>query len=85
VRRTVWTNKDSIAYQLGKGILPTAIYAGVLDMVENFALLQLFYGDLESHWATLAFVTAMLKFINIALGILYVLIGLLVAGIKKIS
>jgi len=66
-------------------MMRTVLYAGIMDMVENFALLQLFYGDLESHWATLAFVMALLKFINLALGILYVLIGLLTAGIKKLA
>ncbi len=85
IRRTVWENQESLAYKFGIIMMRTVLYAGIMDMVENFALLQLFYGDLESHWATLAFVMALLKFINLALGILYVLIGLLTAGIKKLA
>ncbi|WP_298507796.1 hypothetical protein [uncultured Kordia sp.] len=85
VRRTVWTNRESLAYRFGIVMIRVVVWAGILDMVENFALLQLFYGDLEPHWSTLAFVTAMIKFICIGLGILYVLIGLLTAGIKKIT
>lgn len=85
VRRTVWKNQESLAYKFGIIMMRTVLYAGIMDMVENFALLQLYYGELESHWATLAFVMALLKFINLALGIIYVLIGLLTAGIKKLT
>jgi len=85
IRRLVWKNPESLAYRFGKVMIQFTIYAGILDMVENFALLQLFYDNLQSHWATLAFATAMIKFINIALAILYVLIGLVAAGVKKIA
>ncbi|AXG69317.1 hypothetical protein KORDIASMS9_01537 [Kordia sp. SMS9] len=85
VRRTVWKNQASLAYRFGIVMMRMVLYAGIMDMVENFALLQLFYGDLQTHWATLAFVMALLKFIHLALGILYVLIGLLTAGIKKLA
>ncbi|MCH2193404.1 hypothetical protein [Kordia sp.] len=85
VRRNIWTNGESLVNRLGVVMIRIVIYAGVLDMVENFALLQLFYDDLTSHWSTLAFVTATIKFISILLAILYVLISLLIAGIKKIT
>ncbi|MFK7748772.1 MAG: hypothetical protein AB8B65_10295 [Kordia sp.] len=85
VRRIIWKNPESLAYRLGIVLIRAVIFAGFLDMVENFALLQLFYGDLQTHWSTLAFATALLKFINIGLGIVYVLVSLLTAGIKKIT
>ena len=85
VRRVIWKDQESLGYRLGIDMIRMVVYAGVLDMVENFALLQLFYDDLQSHWSTLAFVTALIKFINIGLAILYILISLVVAGIKKIT
>ncbi|WP_420571552.1 hypothetical protein [Kordia sp.] len=85
VRRTIWKDPETLGYRLGIVVIRTIVYAAILDMVENFALLQLFYGDLQSHWSTLAFVAAAIKFVNITLGILYVVISLLIAGIKKIT
>ncbi|WP_430410576.1 hypothetical protein [Kordia sp.] len=83
--RIVWTNQESLGYRLGIVLLRMVIFAAFLDMVENFALLQLFYGDLQSHWSSLAFATATLKFIQIIFGILYVIINLIIVGIKKIT
>lgn len=82
-RRIIWENQESLGYRLGTVLIRMVIFAGFLDMVENFALLQLFYGDLQSHWASLAFTTATIKFIQIIFGILYVIISLIIHGIKK--
>jgi hypothetical protein len=84
VRRVIWKETTSLGYRLGTVLIGIVVFAGLLDMVENFALLQLFYGDSQTHWATLAYATAVVKFINIILGILYVIVSLLVAGIKKL-
>jgi len=81
--RIVWKNPESLGHRLGVVIIRMVIFAAFLDMVENFALLQLFYGDLQSHWASLAFATATVKFIQIIFGILFVVISLIIAGIKK--
>jgi hypothetical protein len=83
VARIVWRNQESLGYRFGIIMIRIVIFAAFLDAVENFALLQLFYGDLQNHWSTLAFVTAAIKFINIIFGILYVIISLIIAGIKK--
>lgn len=82
-RRIIWKQPENLGYRLGTILIQMVIFAGFLDMVENFALLQLFYGNIQKHWSTLAFATALVKFINIAFGILYVVISLLIAGIKK--
>jgi len=81
--RIVWKHPENLGYRLGIVLLRMVIFAVFLDAVENVALLQLFYGDLQSHWSTLAFATATIKFINIIFGILYVIISLVIAGIKK--
>ncbi|PTX64003.1 hypothetical protein C8N46_101613 [Kordia periserrulae] len=84
-RRMVWKETTSLAYRIGTVLITMVVFAGLLDMVENFALLQLFYGDLQSHWVHLAFATATIKFINIVIGILYVIISWLMVGIKKLT
>ncbi|QHI37964.1 hypothetical protein IMCC3317_33470 [Kordia antarctica] len=83
--RIVWKQPENLGYRLGIVLLRMVIFAVFLDAVENFALLQLFYGDLQSHWSTLAFATATIKFINIIFGILYVIVSLIIVGIKKTS
>lgn len=79
----VWTNKESQRHRLGIVLIRMVIFAGVLDMVENFSLLQIFYYDSQTHWVTLAFVAATIKFIQLALGILYVLAGYTFFLLKK--
>ena len=82
-RRIIWKQPEDLGYRLGTVLIRMVVFAAFLDMVENFALLQLFYGDYKSHWSTLAFTTALIKFINLAFGILYVIISFLIAGIKE--
>ncbi|WP_298419451.1 hypothetical protein [uncultured Kordia sp.] len=83
VMKLAWPNKESQAYRLGTVLIRMVIFAGVLDMVENFALLQIFYDGIQAHWTNLAFVTALLKFIKLALGILYLLVSYLIYLLKK--
>lgn len=83
VLRFVWTDEESQRHKLGIVLIRMVIFAGVLDMVENFALLQMFYNGVQAHWANLAFVAALLKFLKIALGILYVLVGFTFFLLKK--
>ncbi|WP_053002618.1 hypothetical protein [Kordia jejudonensis] len=83
VLRFVWTDDESQRYKLGIVLIRMVIFAGILDIVENFALLQMFYNGVQSHWANLAFVAAMLKFMKLALAILYVLVGFIFFLFKK--
>ncbi len=83
VMRFVWTNQESQAYKLGVVMIRMVIFAGFLDMVENFALLKILYNGVQAHWTNLAFVTATIKFIQIIFGILYIIISLIIHGIKK--
>ncbi|MEM6720567.1 MAG: hypothetical protein AAF611_14665 [Bacteroidota bacterium] len=85
VRRSIWKMDEHIGYRLGTVMIRMVIFAGFLDMVENFALLQLFYGDSQTYWATLAFATATIKFIHLIVAIAYILISLTAAGIKKLA
>jgi hypothetical protein len=85
VRKRVWKTPENLGYRLGTVLISMVVFAGFLDMVENFALLQLFYGDLQQHWTLLAFSTASVKFIIIILAILYAISSPLIARIKNYS
>ena len=84
VTRVVWKQPESQRYRLGIVLIRTTFFAGFLDMVENFALLQLFYGDLQQHWTTLAFATATVKFCFTGIAIVFVIYSLIAYLIKKI-
>lgn len=83
VRRLCWNDPNSQGYRLGTVLMQRLVFAGFLDMIENLALLQIFYGDLRSSWASLAYSVAVVKFAIIILGLLYLGICLLFVGIKK--
>jgi hypothetical protein len=83
VTRIVWKQPESQRYRVGIVLIRMTFFAGFLDMVENFALLQLFYGDLQKHWATLAFATATVKFCFIGIALLFVIYSLVAHLIKK--
>ena len=85
VTRIVWKTPDSQRYRMGIVLIRMVIFAAFLDAVENFALLQLFYGDLQKHWSTLAFATATVKFCQVGIAILFVIYSLVAYFFKKKS
>lgn len=85
VTRIVWKSSESQRYRVGIVLIRMVIFAAFLDAVENFALLQLFYGDLQKHWSTLAFATATVKFCQVGIAILFVMYSLVAYFFKKTS
>lgn len=63
---------DSLV-KLGKYLALSMLFAGALDAVENFALIQLYLGDLDEVFSIIAFYSAALKFILIGIGIIFIL------------
>jgi hypothetical protein len=57
--------------------------AALFDGVENAALYKLLLGDLQSPWPEVARIFATLKFILIALGLIYIMIGALIKIIRR--
>lgn len=57
--------------------------AAMFDGVENAALLKLLLGDLQSPWPQVARIFAIMKFILIALGLIYIMIGALIKIIRR--
>lgn len=59
------------------------LLAGVLDAIENYALIQLLLGAREAALPIIAQWCATPKFLLVGLGIAYILIGALAAGLRK--
>jgi small-conductance mechanosensitive channel len=52
--------------------------AGILDYVENHAINKMLDGRIEKPWPTVSSVSASLKFMIVATGVMYILSGILV-------
>ena len=66
-------------------ILMGAIFlSAFFDVVENLALLQLIYGNLEQFWSAIAYYFAVLKFTILAIATLCILGGSCLLLFKKI-
>lgn len=85
-----------VVHSLGKRTGPTPpllgimmawalLVAGLLDAVENYALIKLLLGSVEPFWPPLAQGCALVKFALVALGLLYFVFGGLVSIIASIS
>ncbi len=61
--------------KIGKFIAVLMLVSGILDAVENYALIQLYLGDLDKIFSTIAYYSAMFKFAIIIIGIIYIIIG----------
>jgi len=61
---------------LGSTIVWGLLVAGVLDAIENIALLRLLFGDLSAIWVNTAWLCASGKFSLISLAMIYILLGL---------
>ncbi|MCS7038110.1 MAG: hypothetical protein RMN24_00375 [Anaerolineae bacterium] len=65
------------------GVLAWGVWlAAALDAVENLALWQLLTGAVTDPWPVLAWWSALVKFILIGLGLLYILAGA-IAGLER--
>jgi hypothetical protein len=60
--------------KLGLILAQLQIVAGLSDAVENYALIRILLGTSQLWWAVIAQRSAMVKFVIVGLGILYVLI-----------
>ncbi|WP_156168438.1 hypothetical protein [Kordia zhangzhouensis] len=82
-QKKCWKSQDGLGFRLGTIMIRMVILAAFLDMVENAALLLLYYGDVKSLWTHLAFAAATIKFIHLMLAIIYIIVSWLVIGFKK--
>lgn len=68
-------NKRSSFAMLGRGLAWALFIAGLLDAIENYALIHLLVGSQDALWPLLAQWCAIPKFAIVAAGLLYVIIG----------
>jgi len=66
---------SSFVYKLGAILCVSAFLAGLMDIVENIALLRLLDGDLQQIWSSTAYYSAVVKFSLLGLCLLYVVLG----------
>jgi len=65
--------KNFAFYKLGKLLIVAIFFATLLDVVENIALIKLLLGDLRQYWSTVAYYFAFMKFVIVAVCIVYIL------------
>jgi len=65
------SNTSSI--KIGEFIAIAMLFTGVFDAIENYALIQLYLGNLDQLFSSLAYYSAIVKFALISLGIVYIL------------
>ena len=66
-----FTNKTILKF--GNILAFLMLAAGLLDAIENYALIQLFLGNLDQLFSTIAYYSASVKFAVIGIGITYLL------------
>ena len=78
-----YINKINLLYRIGLLIAKLQFVAALFDAIENIALIKLLLGSNNSIYPTIAYYFASIKFIIIAIGIIYIIIGLLTALFQK--
>jgi len=76
----VW--KNTAIYKVGVLLIYAQFIAALFDAIENIALLQLFKG-ISQFWTSIAYYFASMKFVLIALGILFIIISWVVRFFRK--
>lgn len=80
VNQKTWINTS--VYKAGITLLYGQFIAAFFDAIENIALLQLFK-ETSQFWTSIAFYFASIKFILIALGILFIIISWVIKTVRS--
>ncbi|MBF0233070.1 MAG: hypothetical protein HQK65_08535 [Desulfamplus sp.] len=70
-----FVNQTGFLFSTGICLAWGQVVAALLDSVENYALIQVVLGSMKEFWPVMALWCASLKFILIALGIVYLVAG----------
>ena len=74
--RTIIDNlSNEFLIEVGKTLSIMMIFAGLLDALENYALIELYLGNLKQVYSSIAFYSASLKFAFIGFGITFIVIS----------
>jgi hypothetical protein len=80
INEKVW--KNTVVYKIGIALIYAQFVAALFDAIENIALLQLFK-EVSQFWTSIAYYFASMKFILIALGILFIVISWFLKLVKR--
>ena len=83
LNKKLWTNHSF--YSFGIIILFAQFFAALFDAIENIGLIQLLLGNITQFWTSIAYYFAIIKFILIAIGILYIIINFIIFIIRKVN
>jgi hypothetical protein len=81
LNKKLWSNHSF--YSFGLIILYLQFVAALFDLIENIGLIQLLLGNITQFWTSIAYYFATIKFVLIAIGILYILINFTLFLIRK--
>lgn len=79
-----YINKNNWMFKTGLLLTKLQFVAALFDAIENIALIKLLLGSNNSLLSLIAYYSASIKFAIIAIGILYIIIGLVTLLIQKI-
>jgi len=77
------TGRVEIAFSAGVLLAWGQIAAALLDSVENYALIRVLLGSGQELWPMVALCCAVAKFIIVALGLVYILVGVVVVLVAR--
>ena len=80
----VFSQKIKVLFFIGIILSWMQLGAGLLDCIENVALIQVLLGSKLSFWPVIAFFSAVLKFTIAGIGLLYMIIGFFTVILSKI-
>ena len=78
-----YVNRTNWIYKTGLLLAKLQFVAALLDAIENVALIKLLLGSNNSILPLIAYYFASIKFVIIAIGIIYIIIGLLTLLFQK--
>ena len=76
-------NKNNWMYKIGLFLAKMQFIAALFDAFENIALIKLLHGSNINIFSLIAYYFASIKFMIIAIGIIYIIIGLLTSLFQK--
>lgn len=78
-----YVNRTNWIYKTGLLLAKFQFVAALFDAIENIALIKLLLGSQNGVYSSIAYYFASVKFIIIAIGIIYIIIGLFTSLFQK--
>ena len=79
----LWAGKA--LYKFGEILIWSMFLTAIFDCIENVSLIKLLIGGRQQFWVSIAYYFAVVKFVLIAISILYIIINFFILLFKKRS